>query len=428
MKLEMAKGTKDFGPEEKILRQSVAENLREIFERYGFSPIETPIIERLELLMAKEGVGQESDVIKEIFKFQDQGKRKLGLRFELTLSLARFIAMNPNLKMPFKRYEIGRVFRDGPIKLGRRREFWQCDVDVIGTSNMMSDAECVLLSLDVFDKLGLDAYLGISNRKILSGIIEFAGIKKTKEISVMITLDKLKKIGEEEVKKELKEKGISKEEISKLMYCLSISGTNEKKISALKEILNNKTGKEGLKELEEVFSYLNEEEKKRVIFNAGLARGLSYYTGTVFEGFLRKSKITSSICGGGRYDNLINVLVGKNVPAVGISFGLEPITEALKLRKGLKKCVTKVYVIPIKTEKESFNFVKELRKNNIKADIDLIGRGISKNLDYANKNGIPFVVIIGQKELNENKFRLKDMKTGKECLVNKKDLIKKIRV
>ena len=181
MKLDTAKGVRDFPPQEKIIRQQIIDSLKSVFERYGYSPLETPIIERYEVLSAKFAAGQESDALKETFKFEDQGRRKLGLRFDLTVPLSRFVGMNPKTKMPFKRYEIGRTYRDGPIKLGRYREFWQCDVDVVGCKDVLADAEIIKLSLDVFKELGFDAYIELNNRKLLNGILEYAKVPKQKK-------------------------------------------------------------------------------------------------------------------------------------------------------------------------------------------------------------------------------------------------------
>ncbi len=430
MELELAKGVRDFPPEEKIVRNEVVDKLKVIFERYGFSPFETPVIERLDVLSSKGGAGEESDATKETFKLTDQGGRKLGLRFELTLSLSRFIGMNPTLKMPFKRYEVGPVFRDGPIKLGRYRQFWQCDVDVIGTDNMMADAELILLALDGFKELGLDAYLQINNRKLLKGFIEFAGIDAEKADSVIISVDKLEKFGKDEVIKELESKGIESGQVIKLLDAMNVKGTNEEKLEMLKSVIKNEIGQQGLKEIEDMFSYLSAEQKKSVVFNPALARGLGYYTGPIFEGYLRKSKITSSICGGGRYDKMIGQLLGsgKEYPAVGISFGLDVITDAIKLeKKEEKKTVTQVYVIPIGTPKESMAIAQKLRDKAIKVDINISGKGISKNLDYANSLGIPYVLFIGSDELKQKKVKLRDMKTGKEDMLTVDGVIKKIK-
>jgi len=430
MQLENSKGTRDIPPEDKIVRNYIISRLVEVFERYGFSPLETPIIEKYELLAAKGGAGEESDAMKEIFTLTDQGQRKLGLKFEQTLSFARFIGMNPTLKMPFKRYEVGPVFRDGPIKLGRYRQFWQCDVDIVGCKDMVVDAEILLLSLGAFKNMGLDAYLDVNNRKILKGIIEFAGIKPELADSVIISIDKLGKIGADGVRKELEEKSIPDDQVAKLLSAFNVSGSFEQKISTLKSIIQSEIGKEGIGEIEQVFSYLSEEQKKSINFNVSLARGLGYYTGTIFEGFVRNSQITSSVCGGGRYDNMIPMLLEskKEYPCIGISFGLDVISDVLKLSgKDFGKTVTQAFVIPIKTRKECFSICQQLRQAGINSDMDFLERGISKNLSYANSTNIPLVIIVGDKELKENKIKLRDMKSGTEEMLSLDDAIKSIK-
>lgn len=423
MKLETAKGVRDFPPEEKIVRQEVVDALKRVFERYGFSPLETPIIERIEVLNAKFAAGEESDTAKEIFRLQDQGKRNLGLRFDLTVPLSRYVSMNPNLKMPFKRYEIGRTYRDGPIKLGRYREFWQCDVDIVGSENMLAEAELIKLSLDVFKELGFDAYLELNNRKLLNGILEYAGIEAKNRAQAITIIDKLKKIGLEEAKKDLSKLGVSEDSLEKLEKVLSIKGSNQDKLAKLKIMITNEVGVQGITELEQIFSYLSDD--KNVVLNISLARGLAYYTGPVFEGFLRNSKITSSICGGGRYDDLIGLYIGGNrqYPATGISFGLEPIIESIKLtKKELSKSVARVYVIPIKVVKEGLEIAQKLRANGVNTDVDIMGRGISKNLDYANKLGIPYVVIVGKKDLDNKEVTVRNMRSGEEKKVKLADI------
>src|SRR3989344_4409687 len=273
--LSRAKGTRDFLPEEKILRQSVENTLKKIFECYGFSPAETPILERYDVLASKYAGGEE--ILKETFKLKDQGDRELALRYDLTVPLARVVAMNPTLKMPFRRYQIGVVFRDGPLKAGRYREFTQCDVDVIGSSSMRQDAEIINLAKDAFQAIGLQVVIKVNNRKILDALMETAQIPEGKRNSTILALDKLEKIGMEAVKKELQEKGIFSEPIDNLCRWISIKGTNDQKIKELKKILINK---QGLLEMEEVLSYAPE-----AVFEVSLARGLSYYTGTIFEVF-----------------------------------------------------------------------------------------------------------------------------------------------
>lgn len=418
MKLETAKGVRDFPQEEKIIRDEVINKLKNIFEIYGFNPIETPILERLSTLTAKFVAGEESDVIKEVFRLKDQGGRDLGLRYELTLSLARFIGMNPTLKMPFKRYEIGRVYRDGPIKLGRYREFYQCDVDVVGIKDVVADAEIISLANDVFRELGLDVIIEISNRKLLDGILEEARIPKEKRMCCMIIIDKIKKQGEDVVVQELKKVGVDNEKINKILSLITIKGDSKSKLKILKQELKSNSAKDGIKELEELFSYLdilNIEYE----FNPALARGLVYYTGPMFEVFLKDSEITPSVAGGGRWDGMISKLLGRGeYPATGISFGLEPITDAIKFRGIEKKSVTQLYVIPIKTLKDSWKIVNYLRKKGIKTDIDFLDRGISKNLEYANKMKIPYVIILGEKEIKDKKVKIKNMESGEETLVN----------
>ncbi len=426
MKLQNAKGARDIKPEEMILRQNITNKLKKVFEKYGYNPLETPIIERYDVLSVKYGAGADSDAQKEIFQFKDRGKRKLGLRFELTLSMCRYIAMNPNTKLPFKRYEIGRVYRDGPIKLGRTREFYQCDVDIVGTNEVIADAEIIKLALSVFKELGLDAYIEVNNRKLLNGVLEYANVKKEKRMPAIIILDKLKKIGVRSVNKELKQLGVKASSVKKINEIFKA----KENLTQLRNLIKNDEAKEGLDELNELFGYFSKKELENVIFNISLARGLSYYTGIVFEGFLRKSKVTSSICGGGRYDDLIGLLLQskEKIPATGISFGLVPIMEAIKLsKKELKKTVTKVFVIPIgNTKNKALQIAQDLRKADINADIDLIGRGISKNLNYANIMKIPYVIFVGERELKQKKVKLRNMKSGKEELLSIDKLIKKL--
>jgi len=417
MALEMAKGVRDFPPEEKIMRQEIVSRLTNVFERYGFSPLETPAIERMEILSAKFAAGEASDVQKEIFQLSDQGGRKLGLRFDLTVPLARFLAMNPRLRMPFKRYEIGRTYRDGPIKLGRYREFWQCDVDTVGCKTMMAEAELMKLSLDVFKELKLDAYMELNSRKLLNGIMDYAGVAADKREAAIIAVDKLKKTSIEEVKKELLTAQIADKSIERLLEIFGLQGEFKELLKELRAKIQAPVGVEGMNELEELFSYFSEEELKNIKLTISLARGLSYYTGTVFEGFLRNSPVASSICGGGRYDKMIGLYMeGKSeIPAVGISFGLEPITEAMKLeQKEPRKTVAQVLVCPIKLPKDGFKIAKILRDMGIRVEQDLLGRNVSKNLESADKLGIPYAVIFGADELSKGVVKVKNMKSGEE--------------
>ncbi len=422
IELMNAKGTKDFKPEEKIARDKVIDLFRDVFEIYGFSPLETPVIERLDVLSAKYAGGDE--ILKETFKLKDQGKRDLGLRYDLTVPFSRFVGMNPTMKMPFKRYQMGSVFRDGPIKKGRIREFIQCDVDIVGTKNMVADAEIVKVTQDFFKRAKLDVVIEINNRKLLDGILDSLDIPKNKRIDVILAIDKIKKFSIKDIEKELKRKGVKK--VSELLKVFKTAGSNKEKLERLRKFLKTDKAVEGLNEIEEVLSYVNE---KNVEFSISLARGLAYYTGTVFEVFMKKGDFKSSLAGGGRYDKMIGDYLGSgDYPAVGISFGVEPILEVMKMNKKIdsKKTVTDVFVIPINVGKKVFKIVDELRKNGIKTDLDLMNRGISKNLSYVNKYGIPYVIFVGEEELKKKKVKLKNMKTGKEEFLDLKAVIDKL--
>ncbi len=419
MELQLPKGTRDFSPEEKIVRDRIVNTLKEVFELYGYAPLETPVFERYEILASKYAGGAE--ILKETFRLKDQGDRELGLRYDLTVPLARFVGMNPNMKMPFKRYQIGEVFRDGPVASARYRQFTQCDVDVVGSSSMATDAEIISLVYMAFGKLGLDAVVRFNNRKLLNDILDYCGIEKEKQELVILSIDKLEKFGAEAVRKELKEQRIEEKKISTILGLISIKGSNEEKISQVKKFLKDSGG---LKEIEDVFSCLKSMNLEAE-FDVSLARGLAYYTGTVFEAALKGSSVKSSVAGGGRYDKMIGSFLGKgDIPTVGISFGVDRIYDAImEKEKTAKKTNTRVYVIPIKTLNESMKIAQQLREAGINADIDLSGKGPSKNLEYANSLGIPFVLFVGKKELQENKLKLRDMKSGEEKVINLDEII-----
>lgn len=420
------KGVRDFLPEEKIIRDRIIDILRKSFELYGYNPLETPALERIEILASKYAGGEE--ILKEIFKLKDQGGRDLGLRYDLTVPFARVIAMNPNLKMPFKRYQIDRVWRDGPIKLGRYREFYQADADVVGIKSAGAEAEFLSLAKFVFDKLDLDFYIEVNNRKLLNKIIEFSGVKNDKADEVILSLDKLKKIGSVGVGEELKEKGIKEESIYKLIKIVSISGTNEKVLSDLEKNL----GKcEGIDELKELLN-LTKEFGVEIEITPTLARGLSYYTGTVYEIYLKKSQIKSSIAAGGRFDKMVGLLLERNeeFPAVGISFGIDVIADAIKLEGKIKarKSVVDVYVVPIgDVMPKAISLLQALRREGIKADMDLMGKGITKNLSFANSYGIRYAIFLGETELKEKKVKLRDMEKGEEKLLSVDEVVKVLK-
>ncbi|MBI2657633.1 histidine--tRNA ligase [Candidatus Woesearchaeota archaeon] len=422
MELQIPKGTRDTSPEEKILKDKIVNTLKEAFELYGYAPLDTPILERFDVLSSKYAGGAE--ILKETFKLKDQGNRELGLRYDLTVPMCRYIAMNPTIKMPFKRYQIGEVFRDGPVATARYRQFTQCDIDVVGSSSMAADAEIIALIYAAFRKLGTEVIIRFNSRRLLNDSLDYCGIEKSKQEAAILSIDKLEKLGLNVVKNELKEQGIDDSKISKILDILNIQGTNEGKISQLKKILKDS---QGLAEIGQLTAYLKnlgfEPE-----FDVSLARGLAYYTGTVIETFLKSSSVKSAVCAGGRYDNMIGAFLGKGAyPAVGVSFGVDRIYDAIaEKQEKRQKTNTHVYIIPIKTLNESMQIAQQLRDAGINTDIDSMDKGPSKNLEYANSLGIPYVVFIGRKEMEENKVKLRDMKSGKEEMINIMEIIKKL--
>ncbi|MCX8103062.1 MAG: histidine--tRNA ligase [Candidatus Bipolaricaulota bacterium] len=414
MELQLPRGMRDFPPEEKILRDDVIATLKEIFERYGFSPLETPVVERWEVLSAKYSGGEE--ILKETFRLKDQGGRDLGLRYDLTVPLARFVGMNPTIKRPFKRYQIGTVYRDGPIKKGRAREFYQCDADIVGSSSPLADAECVQLALDVFERLGTDVIVKINNRKVLYELARTAHVPENLAEAAILSLDKLEKIGSDGVIREMVERGIPSTSAARFL-----AGAQDR------EHLKNS---DGYRELEPVLHSLQD---ARVVWTPSLARGLSYYTGTIYEVYAKDSSVTGSVAAGGRYDNMIGQFLGgtEKIPAVGISFGLEPILEVLKERRRdlpVCKTVTHAYVIPFKgLLAEGRGICQQLRRAGIKTDMDFSAKGIRDGLKYANAYNIPFVVIVGPDEIAQGKVKLRDMRSGEEQVLTVAALIEKLR-
>lgn len=323
--------------------------------------------------------------------------------------------MNPTIKRPFKRYQIGTVYRDGPIKKGRTREFYQCDADIVGSSSPLADAECVQLALEVFERLKIEIVVKINNRKVLYELARAAQIPEELAETAILSLDKLEKIGPAGVIREMTERGIPQVKAERFL-----GGAQDPE--ALKR-------GEGYRELEPILGYLQD---ARVVWTPSLARGLSYYTGTIYEVYAKESSVTGSLAAGGRYDNMIGQFLGgaEKIPAVGISFGLEPIMEVLKeQRRDLptRKTVTQAYVIPFKNLlDEGRRVCQQLRRAGIKTDIDFLAKGISDGLKYANAYDIPFVVIVGPDEIAQGKVKLRDMRSGEEQLLTVAETVRQI--
>lgn len=414
MKIQNVKGGYDFLPNEQKIRNQINATLRSVFEEFGYNSIETPILCYYDILSDK--YNEEDDILKEIYKLSDQGKRKLGLRYDLTVPFAKFIALNKNkITFPFKRYEIAKVFRDGPVKVGRDREFTQCDVDVVGLSGQMIEAELLSLYKEAFQRLEIDIVIKYNNRKLMNGIFLECGIQEELFSIVTPIVDKLEKISTEEFKNSLANIGLNKIQTANLLkyFCFSLEELNEKCRDSKNELL-----KLGLQEMNLLNHYIEKLGLKEIcVFTPTLARGQNYYTGNVFEVYERNGRLSCSIGGGGRYDSMITNFIddGEIYPAVGISFGLAPIYEILKERENEKdKRYLDIFIIPINTESESLCLANDLRKMHLKVEVEMQNKKIKKSFEFANKEQIPYVIVLGEDEIKENSFKIKNMNSGIE--------------
>lgn len=416
IELRNVKGCADYSPREQYIRNYISDTLKKVFEKYGFKPLQTPILCYYDLLALK--YDEENDILKEVYKVTDQGNRNLALRYDLTVPFAKYIAINPNTRLPFKRYEIGEVFRNGPVKLGRDREFIQCDVDSVGIEGQLVETEFVALYVEAYKNLGIDVVIKYNNRKFLSGIIIEAGIPEDLITDTITIIDKYEKLTKQELEKEFQKIGVNTNQIEKLFEYLNMDAEQLANVESKNAILA-----EGVKELETLKSYI---EKlgllEYVQFTPSLARGQEYYTGTVFEVYVKDGSITSSIGGGGRYDKMITDFIdnGTTYPAVGVSFGLNVIYEILKNREEFtEKALTDIYIIPMGTEVECLKIAQIMRNAGHKVEIEMKNRKLKKSLDYANNEHIPYVFILGEDELANNCISVKNMieKTQKQVSI-----------
>jgi histidyl-tRNA synthetase len=407
MKFQPPKGMRDFLPEDAIKFNRLIKIVKSTFEKYGFEPLFSPALESFELLSAKGGLGEA--VKDEIYCFKDKSKRELGLRFDLTMPLARIVSSNPQLPKPFKRYQIERVWRyDNPQAL-RYREFWQADIDTVGSSGLDADAEVIAAICEVLEKLGFDDFkIRISDRRLIQ---EF--LKKTLSIENWVditkSLDKKDKVGEEKVKDELKLKGLDDRQIKQIFDFLmgDITFVGSEKFKDTLDV-----------DLENLIKRIGEYGfGKYVEKDLFLVRGLEYYTSFVFEVTLG-AKVSCG--GGGRYDNLIKLVGGQDLPATGISLGLDRIFEVMKEREmkifDLPKTRVKVFVASVNenVKGDVVKIAQKLREENVSCQTDLMNRNLTKQLEYADNLGIPYVLIVGEREVRSKKFKLKDMKKKTE--------------
>lgn len=409
MKIQNVKGGYDFLPKEQKIRNYINEVLKETFMEYGYGSIETPILCYLDMLVDK--YDENNDLLKEIYKLSDQGGRELGLRYDLTVPFAKFIALNKNnISMPFKRYEIAKVFRDGPVKVGRDREFTQCDADVVGIEGQFIEAELLSLYINAFKKLGIDIIIKYNNRNLMRGLIKETGVSEEQISKVITILDKMNKITEEELRTYLIEIAIENEQIDKLLMLFKMD------IDKIKDMLKDSTNEEltlGIKEIDTLKGYLEKLGYGEICkVDLTLARGQDYYTGNVFEVYDKSGYLTSSIGGGGRYDKMVTEYIndGEVYPAVGISFGLTSIYEILKTRDDFKNTSDiKFYIIPMGVDMEALSLANTLRSYGYNVDVEMKGRKLKKSLDFANRENIPYVIIVGEDEVKSGKVTVKDM-------------------
>ena len=438
-KPSIPKGTRDFGQIEMARRNYIFDTIKSVFSLYGFQQIETPAMENLSTLMGK--YGEEGDKL--LFRIQNSGEKatlapEKGLRYDLTVPFARYVVQHrEELSFPFKRFQIQPVWRADRPQKGRYREFYQCDVDVIGSDSLLGELELIQIVEDVYRRLGINVCLHINNRKILAGIAEVIGAPD-KIIDITVAIDKLDKIGIEAVNAELAERGLTDEAIKALQPILNLSGSNTDKLSALHTILaSSEIGLKGVEELEEVFRLVDTVQSPitnhqlPIDLDLCLARGLNYYTGAIFEVKALDAQI-GSITGGGRYDNLTGIFGLPNVSGVGISFGADRIYDVLTeldLFPKTLQSATQVLFATFGTDELHYalRWAKELRANNIAVEVYPEPTKMKKQMSYADAKQIPFVAIVGGDEMAQNKVMLKNMTTGEQSLVTLNELNERIR-
>ena len=417
IKPQIPKGFRDFLPPQKALRQQVIKTIQNTFEVFGFEPLGTPSLEYASILEGK--YGEEGDKL--IYKFDDRGGRKVALRYDLTIPLARVVAMHPTIPKPFKCYHIDPVWRADKPQRGRFREFWQCDADIVGSDSMLAEAEIITTIYHILKALNFDQFtIRINNRKILNGMAQSLGIEEATIPALLRIIDKLEQKGIEGIKQELSEKGFKTESVNTILELFDPSiGKSIDFTDLNKRFPNSPLLTEGITELESIFASLTAlgVDAQYYSFDLSLARGLDYYTGPIFETTLDGPKM-GSITGGGRYDNLIGMFSNTNIPATGSSFGLERIVtvmEELKLAP-LPSTITEVMVTIFTPElqKDSLRLTAQLRSHGIKTEIYFTPAKMKKQLAYASNKGIPLVAIIGPDEQKNNTVILRNMVNGSQ--------------
>ncbi|MBR5856622.1 MAG: histidine--tRNA ligase [Bacteroidales bacterium] len=445
-KPSIPKGTRDFGPAEMAGRNYIFDTIRSVFKKYGYAPLETPSMENLSTLLGK--YGDEGDKL--LFKILNSGDAfskvepdmlqnsnalslkvcEKGLRYDLTVPFARFVVQHQNeLVFPFKRYQIQPVWRADRPQKGRYREFYQCDVDVIGSKSLINELELVQIVDEVFAKFGINVCIKINNRKVLQGLSEIIG-HPDKLVDITVAIDKIDKIGLDAVKEELRERGVDEQGINTIEPVLLLQGSALEKIARMKEILaTSQAGMKGVEELEELFGYITAAGiNQEVEIDLSLARGLNYYTGAIFE-VKAKDFAIGSICGGGRYDDLTGIFGLPNMSGVGISFGADRIYDVLQgLDKFPKDAIIGTQILFSNMGSEEVNYslpiIASLRAKGINCEIYPDNTKLKKQFDYATKKGIPYFAIVGEQEIADGVVNVKNLETGEQQQLPKDELVK----
>lgn len=412
-------GFMELMPNEQILFEQIKQKIEKTYQKFGFLPLDTPILELSEVLLAKAG----GETEKQIYRFE-KGDTDISMRFDLTVPLAKYVAKNyGNLSFPFRRYQIGKVYRGERTQKGRFREFYQCDIDIIGDGELsvINDAELPSVIYNIFKELGFDDFtIRINNRKILNGLFESLN-QKENATEILRIIDKIEKIGKEAVIEELEKIEIPSDAINKIMDFIEIEGTTDEKLQKLNELnIKNEEFEKGLDELTQVVKYVRIFGIPEANFKVDLtiARGLDYYTGTVYETFLNQYRELGSVCSGGRYENLAEYYTDKQLPGVGISIGLTRLfykLNELQLIKAEKKSIAEVLVVPMVQDLTvPIQIATDLRKKGISTEVYLNDKKLKAKMKYADKLEIPYVIVVGEDEINSRIVKIKNMKTGEE--------------
>ncbi len=449
MKPSLPQGTRDFSAEVVRKRNYIFETIRNVFELYGFQPLETPAMENMETLLGKYGDEGDKLIFKVLNNGLDrpekhtqakadfdkvlEGKNVKGiteraLRYDLTIPFARFVAMNHGqLTLPFKRYQIQPVWRADRPQRGRYREFYQCDADVVGSNSLLNEVELANIYATVFQKLGIDVEIKINSRKILTALAEICGGVE-QMMNITVAIDKLDKIGIEKVKEELSQRGLNKDQVAIIENYLSIKGSNEEKIQQLRNLVGeNENGNKGIEELQYILNYKLQTQNSKLAVDFTLARGLNYYTGIIFEVKANNVEM-GSIGGGGRYDDLTGLFGVPNIPGVGISFGVDRIydvMEELKLFPETVQTGTKVLFFNLgdAESRKAYDLMQQLRTKGVAAELFHEQVKFDKQFKYADKKSIPFAIMIGSKELEDGTCNIKNLQTGEQQTIPQHELL-----